>query len=871
MATVYLAEDLKHHRKVAIKVLRPELAAVIGADRFLREIQTIAALQHPHILGLIDSGTARVKSPESKAEDATGQALDSGLSTLVYYVMPFVDGESLRDRLNREKQLPITDAVRLAAEVAGALDYAHRRGVIHRDIKPENIMLQDGSALVADFGIALAVSSAGGGSRMTETGMSLGTPQYMSPEQAMGEREITARSDVYALGAMTYEMLIGEPPFTGPTAQAIVAKVMNAEPAGLIEQRKSVPPAVEDAVLTALQKLPADRFASTAEFAAALAGNEVTHRPPSAARQRGAGFTWVRAALGGLAVLAAAAAWSWLHPSGPAPAPAIVTYLPPPTGVDFGGGARFAALSPDGTRLAFIGFAQDGGSLLWVWNLTTRQATPLEGTAGAQWPFWAPDGTGLGYFADDWLFRISSQGGGPNRLCRSYAARGGAWSVTGEIVFVDTRGLVHTQANGGACTSIAFGDSLRPWNRPIALPDGSRFIFSAFGTALSGFELVLFDAKTGASRRLGPGGQPTFVPPDYLLYESFRSNTASLLARRFDPQRGVFHGEPVLVADTVWEPGGDLSYTASANGLLIYRPGLPDLFDIVVDRSGRSLRADTLRQAETWTHAWARAHDWIAMGGISLWLVDLTRRSTSALSPSVPGNGLQMSPTWSPLDTAVAYSDGCGIASRRVADGQVRQVLPIPVLALLNARCNEPTDWSTDGRELLVTVRAADSLGHTQIWRYTFADSSFVPLIAGSGNSMHGVLSPDGRWLAYASDITGPYEIYVVPSHGGSRGRRVSEHGGMRPRWRRDGRELFFYAPDYHIMSAPVQPGSELTFGTPVPAYYMPFSRADLDLAVPYDVSPDGQRFALHPSSTTPDVPLVMMLNWPTLAGLVAR
>src|SRR5580765_8410072 len=231
MATVYLAEDLRHDRKVAIKVLRPELSAVIGAERFLREIKTIATLQHPHILGLIDSG------------EVNGTA---------YYVMPFVEGESLRGRLTREKQLPINDAIRIATEVASALDYAHRHGVVHRDIKPENVMLHDGSALVTDFGIALAVSSAGG-SRMTETGMSLGTPHYMSPEQAMGEREITARSDVYALGAMTYEMLVGEPPFTGPTAQAIVAKVMTADPPGLTEQRKSVPPVVEDAVLTALQ------------------------------------------------------------------------------------------------------------------------------------------------------------------------------------------------------------------------------------------------------------------------------------------------------------------------------------------------------------------------------------------------------------------------------------------------------------------------------------------------------------------------------------------------------------------------------------------------------------------------------------------
>jgi serine/threonine protein kinase len=263
MATVYLAQDLKHGRKVAIKVLRPDLAAVIGAERFVREIQTIANLQHPHILGLIDSG------------EANGTA---------YYVMPYVDGESLRDRLRREQQLPIADAVRVASEVAAALDYAHRRGVIHRDIKPENIMLHDGTALVTDFGIALALSSAGG-TRMTETGMSLGTPQYMSPEQAMGERAITARSDVYALGCVLYEMLLGEPPFTGPTAQAIFAKVMIEKPALLRMRRETVPEAVERAILMALQKLPADRFRSTAEFSAALTAQAMA--APTPARSSG--------------------------------------------------------------------------------------------------------------------------------------------------------------------------------------------------------------------------------------------------------------------------------------------------------------------------------------------------------------------------------------------------------------------------------------------------------------------------------------------------------------------------------------------------------------------------------------------------------
>ena len=251
MATVYLAEDLKHSRKVAIKVLHPELSAVIGGDRFLTEIKVTANLQHPHILG-----TDRL------AARPTASSTTSCRSS---------SGESLRNRLAREKQLPIDDALRLSKEVACALDYAHRQGVVHRDIKPENILLQDGSALVADFGIALAVQQAGG-SRMTQTGMSLGTPAYMSPEQAMGERDLGARSDVYALGAMTYEMLTGEPPFTGLNSQAIVAKVLTEQPPPLRPKRPSVPPAVEHAVLMALQKLPADRFGSAKDFADALDG-----------------------------------------------------------------------------------------------------------------------------------------------------------------------------------------------------------------------------------------------------------------------------------------------------------------------------------------------------------------------------------------------------------------------------------------------------------------------------------------------------------------------------------------------------------------------------------------------------------------------
>ncbi|MEO7133633.1 MAG: serine/threonine-protein kinase, partial [Vicinamibacterales bacterium] len=288
MATVYLAHDIKHDRKVALKVLHPDLAATIGVDRFLSEIKVTANLQHPNILGLFDSGVA------------DGQA---------YYVMPFVDGESLRDRLARETQLPVADALAIASGVAAALEYAHRHDVIHRDIKPENILLQSGQPVVADFGIALAVQHAGG-QRLTQTGMSLGTPQYMSPEQAMGDRTLDARTDIYALGVITYEMLAGEPPFTGPNTQAIVARVLTEKPRRLSGLRESVPAHVEAAVHQALQKLPADRFTSAAEFARALttAGATMGYGAASEPSQaRATGWSLRRWAVAGVVVLASIA------------------------------------------------------------------------------------------------------------------------------------------------------------------------------------------------------------------------------------------------------------------------------------------------------------------------------------------------------------------------------------------------------------------------------------------------------------------------------------------------------------------------------------------------------------------------------------
>ncbi len=367
MATVYLAEDLKHKRKVAVKVLRPELAAVLGAERFVQEITTTANLQHPHILPLFDSGEA---------------------DWFLYYVMPFIDGETLRDKLNRETQLGIEESVEIATAIADALHSAHQEGVIHRDIKPENILLHKGRPMVADFGIALAVS-AGAGGRMTETGLSLGTPHYMSPEQATAEKDLTARADIYSLGSVLYEMLTGEPPHMGNSAQQIIMKIVTDTPRPVTELRKSVPPNVTAAVAKALEKLAADRFESAATFAEALTNPAFTLPTTGTVAGAPARGMWTRLSVG-LAVVAAlfeiVAIWALSRPESPKPVSRYTIALPEEEALGFGTDLLDLAVSPDGSRLVYVGPGEQNGRL-WVRNRDQLHATPLRGTDRARNPF----------------------------------------------------------------------------------------------------------------------------------------------------------------------------------------------------------------------------------------------------------------------------------------------------------------------------------------------------------------------------------------------------------------------------------------------------------------------------------------------------
>jgi dipeptidyl aminopeptidase/acylaminoacyl peptidase len=538
MATVYLAHDLKHDREVALKLLRPELGAVLGADRFLAEIKISAGLDHPHILTLIDSGTA---------------------DGFLYYVMPYVRGETLRHRLTREKQLAIEEALRIAQQVASALDYAHRKGVIHRDIKPENILLQEGEAVLADFGIALAVREAGG-NRLTETGLSLGTPQYMSPEQATGDRALDARSDVYSLAAVLYEMLTGEPPVTGATAQAMIAKLMTERPTRVRTVRDTVPEVVDAAISKALSKVPADRFATAAAFSDALhAGPAPTTTAPSR-------LPWV---LGGAAVLIAAVAIAVGLGRGKGAGVAPVAYAPDRQ-VTFSGDVGRLALAPDGRTVAYI--RRDLRTLVLVdldGGGTQVLYTAPKG-AVVQSVDWSADGARILYTQVETgaqVWSIPKLGGEPalevdlNHLRRLNSV-GGAVAPRGEwMIFSEDRlylGADHASLRveqghltGKDVVTLPGGGGIQS---AVADPDGRWIAFSKSATFNQGSPFL--SGIVSRDGRSGPGPVPEWsglrvlcwVPDGSSVYLLRRAGSGwDLLRAPIDPKSGRPTALPGLV------------------------------------------------------------------------------------------------------------------------------------------------------------------------------------------------------------------------------------------------------------------------------------------------------------------------------------
>jgi serine/threonine-protein kinase len=848
MATVYLATDLKHERKVAVKLLRPELAAVIGAERFLAEIKTTANLQHPHILPLHDSGEAE---------------------GFLFYVMPFVEGESLRVRLDREKQLPVEDAVRLAREVASALDYAHRHDVIHRDIKPENVLIHDGQALVADFGIALAVSQAGG-TRMTETGLSLGTPHYMSPEQAMGERDITAKTDVYALGCVLYEMLTGEPPFTGPTAQAIVAKVMSSEPEPITTLRKTVPPHVEASVNAALQKLPADRPATAAEFEQALEGR----LPPTSARDVPSApatgpSTWTRRSLANWHVLVGLFVVLGV---GFGIGAALTRRAPPPSSpvgwfeIDAQPGTSILGhsidLAADGERLVYIGRTSGGGSVLFRRELGDPVAVPITGSGGGDlgYPFVEPSGERVGFYQDRQLRMVPMAGGASRTIASiSGSGRGAGWTSDGRVVYHEGpgSGLQIVDAEGGSPARLTVLDTTsgevdHRW--PQVLPGNQWVVFTIWKGAVSRAEVGVASIETGTVRSLVPGVSPRYVSPGYLVYGSAEG---VLRAVRFDLRSGTVHSTPVTVLDSILiDSDGSVEYTVSWNGTLAYHNFFRQLVPVVVDRDGRESLVSTPPLAPPVSPRLAPNGAAFAVGDQSvrdqpgLWVYDLR---VATYAPLVDGDGFY--PLWTPDSRTIIYSRNEG-ADVRVyaapADRSQEQSLVVD-----QPGQHRTQDLSPDGRYMLLRK----SLGtRYELWVLD-RDSGDAPTPWLSTDYLERAptFSPNGRWIAYSSDESGRDEVYVRPFPGPGGRIQVSTEGGIEPAWHPNGRELFFRSGT-GLLAVGVQSGESFRIVGPAttviegPYYSYGWQRQ-------YDVYPDGNRFLLLKPKDE-EARLNVVVNW---------
>ena len=854
MATVYLAHDIKHDRRVAVKVLRPELAAVIGAERFLAEIKTTANLQHPHILPLFDSGEA---------------------DSFLFYVMPYVEGISLRDRMTREKQLPINEAVRIASEVAAALDYAHRHGVIHRDIKPENIMLHDGSALVADFGIALAVSTAG--TRMTETGMSLGTPHYMSPEQAMGEREITARSDVYALGCITYEMLVGEPPFTGPTAQAIIARVMTEEPRRLTLQRKSIPLHVEAAVDMALEKLPADRFATAAQFAEALAGQgpAIGTRARTSAVALGAGSgAWRRRfqLASGVALLALAfGAWAWQRTrvAGERPVEQRYLALGDSMQVHTGGGPALA-LSPDGSRLVFIG---DSLGRLWVKRREDLKPVLLPGTEHAANPVFSPDGQWIAYVADNRLKKVRVDGGASIALADSASGGfgGAAWLDDGTLVFTNASqlGLRRVSASGGGAVTVTMADAVNQGlgvGMVTPLPHARGLIFTSCQSGCVTMSLRVLDLKTGQQKLLfDDGAMGWYLPTGHLLY--VRRDGVALVAP-FDLSKLELRGAAVPVLDHIaqnaaqvqlaWSPAGTLVYVVSGGDNDIVAP-------MRVSRSGTASPIDSAWLGKFNSLALSPDEHKLAVGvstpgaGLNIWIKQMEKGPFARLT----FGGRDRRPTWSPDGREVAFVRDSGTVGGNVYARSVDGSGSDRRLAHVD-RAIQEVAWSRDGRWLLVrTDNAAAGNGDIIAVRAS-GDTGTIRVATSAFTELYPALSPDGRWAAYASNESGVAEVYVRPFPNSDAGRwQVSNGGGSSPVWSTDGKELFFIDGSSHLVAAEIAPGT--TFSVPALKTLFDVSRyPSTGYHQEFDVTRDGHFIFLgHLSlAAARTAVLVQVDNW---------
>jgi len=868
MGEVYKAKDTRLDRFVAVKVLpahlstNPELK-----QRLEREARAVSSLSHPHICTLFDLGHH--------------EGID-------YLVMEYLEGETLADRLARGP-LPFPELMRAAVEIAGALDRAHRSGIVHRDLKPGNVMMTKAGAKLLDFGLAKGMGLASAPSNLTASptltsplttdGAIVGTFQYMAPEQLEG-KEADARSDLFALGAVIYEMATGTRAFQGKTQASLIASILKEEPRPIRAVVPASPVPLDRLVRLCLEKDPDERIQSAHDVRLQLegivAGGASDDESPTAAdnpaslRTRNR-LAWGIAALACLTAIAVAAA-AFLE-TDVAPFP-VVSSIAPPAGTTIQSNILTVALSPDGRQIVFAARGPDGSGL-WLRSLDSSKARLLAGTVDAECPFWSPDSRSVGFFAGGMLRKVDLAGGQSDALTPMNICLGASWSRDGSILYVPDRYLpiMRLPPAGGEPVALAAPGATKGkkiFSQPSLLPDGRHILYTANesweGGENSGIFVATIEGKD--ERRILPTlSNARYVEPGYLVF----AKDGSLRAQRFDPGRLELSGDPVAIMDAVQYMGFYQShmFSVSDTGTLAFIAGEGTLTRHFtwIDRKGTVLETigkpgnffsprlsrDGKRIAFDQSDATSDSGD--------IWVLDRGRGVATRLTFD-PRN--ESAPVWSPDDRRILFfgnfpsrTDLFTVASD--GTGAVETVLS-------NGGDNLAGDWSSDGKFILLQSNRGTGLPNTDLWIYSLEDKKAAPWLDSPYVEKQGRFSPDRRWIAYASNESGRMEVYVrgfMPAGGKW---RVSSEGGIAPVWRADGKELFFLSSDSKLISVAIRPGAIFDAAAPTPLFSIPGDLLDVGVVTQYDVALDGQRFLMNLETPTEGHRMITLVtNWPSL------
>ncbi len=851
MGEVYRARDTRLDRVVAVKVLASHLSSSPELkQRMEREARAISSLNHPHICQLYDIGS------------------HNGTD---YLVMEFLEGETLAEKL-RKGAFTLAEVFRIGIDVAEALAVAHRSGIVHRDLKPGNIMLTASGAKLMDFGLAkpLGMQPAASGSGtappsftavatlsgpsplspLTTAGSIVGTIQYMAPEQIEG-KEADARSDIFALGAVLYEMVAGKRPFSGKSQISVASSILESDPAPISALKPNTPAGFEHVVAICLQKNPEERYQSAQDIKLELqwiaaerpAPAVATETPAPAKRKERIGWA---AAVGAAILLGAAAAILLYHPAQSVRSIRAVIDPPEKTSLNLtGDSAGPPVLSPDGASIAFAATAADGKTALWVRPTNMLEARMLPGTAGAMFPFWSPDSHSVGFFAETKLKTIDLSGGTAQVVCDATLGRGAAWGPGDVILFSagPTSPLLRVNASGGTPSAFTtINAALHTSHRwPFFLPDGQHVIYLAMhhDPTKSANNMIYYASLDGKENRPLFRAQTNAIYADgFLLF----GRGDQLMAQAFNPSSGKLSGSPQNVLTGVMNDAATwhMDASASQDGLLIFASGASGDVQLVWwDRKTKQISTLADKLADMQSAVLSPQGDRVAMqinaGETDIWVLDLARGVRTRLTFGPVGN---TDPRWSPDGAWIAYvsaRDGRFSICRKHSDGSGAEELLVS-----DALQIALSDWSRDGKFLLYS-RPLSGVGPVrETWSLPLEGDHKPALVLDRGGNAR--LSPDGHWLAFQSSESGTIQVYVVASGEGQGKWQISANGGVMPRWSHDGKELYYFDPTFSLFAVPVKAaGSALQFGTPqtlVTNWTVP--------SVPlYDVSPDGKKILL--------------------------